>query len=179
MKAYIKNLVGEKMKNRKWLTYTLGVLLTLVVLAAVGVAGYRIGMMQNTSFAHPSFVRGFNGAPQAMQKNFQNYGAPQTMPRNFQNNGGPQRMQGNFQGNGWTQMRGNPRNEGFANRGGDRRGGRMSFVFPFIFGLFHLVVLGLILWVVYILVKKSGWRLTREPAASKTVTAVEEKKSLE
>ena len=149
------------MKNRKWLTYTLGTLLTLIVLAAVAGVSFRIGMMQNRSIARPAFARGFTGVPQAMQRNFQNNGAPQGMPGNFQNNGGPQRMQGNFHGNSWNQMWGNPRNQGFANRGGDHRGGRMSFFFPFIFGLLHLVVLGLILWVVYLLVKKSGWRLTR------------------
>jgi hypothetical protein len=159
------------MKNRKWLTYTLGTLLTLIVLAVVGGAGYRIGMMQNKSFVHPAFTGGFNGGPQAMQ-------------RNFQGNGESQRMQGNPQGNDWRQMQGNPRNQGFDNQGGnrigDRRSGRMSFLFPFIFGVIHLVVLGLILWIVYKLVKKSGWRFTREPATSKTSNVeVEEKKASE
>ncbi len=39
------------MKNKKWLTYTFGVLLTLIVLVAVGGAGFRIGLMQSASFA--------------------------------------------------------------------------------------------------------------------------------
>jgi hypothetical protein len=102
------------------------------------------------------------------------------MQRDFQNNGDPQKMQENFKDNGWNQMRGDPRNQGFDNRGGDRRGGRMSFFFPFIFGLTHLAALGLILWIVYKLVKKSGWRFTREPATSKTSSVeVEEKKASE
>jgi len=40
------------MKNKKWLTYTLGIVLTLIVLAAVGGAGFRMGVMQSVSFAN-------------------------------------------------------------------------------------------------------------------------------
>jgi hypothetical protein len=73
--------------------------------------------------------------------------------------------------------------QGFDNRGGDRRGG-MSF-FPPIFGLIHLVVLGLLIWLGYKFVKNSGWRLTRvaaspAPVASETSSVeVEEKKASE
>lgn len=49
------------MKIKKWLTYTLGILLTLVILAAVGGAGFRFGMMQNTSFTDPSLTHNFDG----------------------------------------------------------------------------------------------------------------------
>ena len=177
------------MKNRKWLTYTLGTLLTLVVLATVAGVSFRIGMMQNNSFARPAFVRGFNGAPQAMQSNFQNNGGTQDMQGNPHGNDGFQGMQGNFRRNDGTQMRDNPRNRGFdnfgGNRGADQRGGRMSFFFPFIFGLLHLVVLGLILWAVFMLVKKSGWRLTRVTASPAPVANtvanvdVDEKKASE
>ncbi len=38
---------------KKWITYTIGILLTLVVLAAVGGAGYRMGLMQGASGAQP------------------------------------------------------------------------------------------------------------------------------
>jgi hypothetical protein len=142
------------MKNRKWLTYTLGTLLTLVVLAAVAGASFCLGTMQNASFARPAFARSFNSGPQEMQ-------------RNFQHNGGPQGMQGNFHDNGRNQMPGDPQNKGFdnrgINRGGDRRGGMP--IFSVIFGLIHLIVLGLILWGGYVLVKNSGWRLTRVETA--------------
>jgi len=151
------------MKNRKWLTYTLGTLLTLVVLAAVGAAGFRIGMTRNASFSRPAFARNFDGAPQPMQRNSQDNSGSQPA----QDNSGPQSMQGNFRDNGWNQMRGDPRNQGFGNRGfnrGDDRRGGMPFFAP-IFGLIHLIVLGLLLWVVYKLVKKSGWRLTRVQAS--------------
>jgi hypothetical protein len=169
----------KKMKNRKWLTYTLGILLTLAVLAVVGAVGFRIGAMQNASFIHPSFTRNFNGGPQAMPRSFQNDGIPQRMQENFQNNGGPQAMQGNPHKQGFDN-RGN-------NRGGDRRGGGMPFFAP-IFGLIHLALLGLLIWVVYKLVKNSGWRLTRvaaspAPAVSTTPSVesveVEEKKKSE
>jgi hypothetical protein len=176
------------MKNRKWLTYTLGTLLTLVVLAVVAGISFRIGMTRNPSFARPAFSRGFNGMPQEMQRNFQNNDSPQGPQGNFRNNDGPQKMHGDFRGNGWTQMQGDPRNQGYANRGynsgGDRHGGKMSFFFPFIFGLVHLVVLGLILWAVYVLVKNSGWSLTRvqeaapapAPLPSETTNVVADKK---
>ncbi len=35
------------MKNKNWLNYTLGILFTLIALTFVGVAGVRVGMMQN------------------------------------------------------------------------------------------------------------------------------------
>ena len=166
----------------------MGTLLTLVVLAVVAGISFRIGMTRNPSFARPAFARGFNGMPQEMQRNFQNNNSPQGPQGNFQNNDGPQKMHGDLRGNGWLQMQGNPRNQGYANRGykpgSDRHGGKMSFFFPFIFGLAHLVVLGLILWVVYLVVKKSGWRLTRvqettpapAPLPSATTNVVADKK---
>ncbi len=40
------------MKSKKWLTYTLGIVLTLIVLTAVGGAGFRMGVMQSASFAN-------------------------------------------------------------------------------------------------------------------------------
>jgi hypothetical protein len=140
------------MKNRKWLTYTVGILLTLIILAAVGGAGFRIGMMQNASFTRASFTHNFEGMPQAMQENFQGNGNPHAVQGYFQDNGRPQAMQGNSRNQGFDN-RGN-------NRGGDRRGG-----FSFLFGLIHLVVLGLLLWVGYKFVKKSGWRLSLTKAS--------------
>jgi len=147
------------MKNRKWLTYTLGTLLTLIVLAAVGGAGFRAGMMQNASFARPAFTHDFDNMPQAMQGN-------------IQGNGNPHAMQGDF------------RQQGFDNRGDDRRDGGMNFFSP-IFGLIHLALLGLLGWFGYKFVKKSGWRITREtasatPVSSETGSAeVEEEKPAE
>jgi len=132
------------MKNKKWLTYTLGVLLTLIMLSVVAGAGYRIGMMQNASFARPSFTHNFDGAPQAIKEN-------------IQGNGNPHTMQGDF--------RDNDKIQAFSSdRGFDRRDGGFSFLPP-IFGLIRLVVLGALLWLGYKFVKKSGWRLTRMQAS--------------
>ena len=146
------------MKNNKWLNYTLGILLTLVVLVVVAGAGFRTGMMQNASFARPAFAHNFDGGPQSMRGN---------QPGNFQNNDGQQSMQGNFHDNGGPQSMqgGNSRNKGF----GNDRGG-MNFRSP-LFGLIHVALLGLLGWFGYTLVKKSGWRITRVAATESAAAA--------
>lgn len=139
------------MKNRKWLTYTIGTLLTLIVLVVVAGAGFRVGMMQNISFtrglnnaAHPAFSQNLDGNAQQ----------PQADPHQWDNN--PQGMKGNGD---FQRMQGN--NSG----GNDHRGG-----FSPIFGLIRLAVLGAILWFGYKFVKNSGWRLTRVTQAATTET---------
>lgn len=58
------------MKSKKWITYTLGIVLTLLVLAAVGATGFRIGLMKSASFTNltdgqsaraPFFAHGMDG----------------------------------------------------------------------------------------------------------------------
>jgi hypothetical protein len=149
------------MKNRKWLTYTLGALLTLIALAVVGMAGFRIGMMQTGDFPRMGIGErpGFN---QNVDKNDHN-------------------MQGfNPNGNG---NNGTPRGNGFNPRGFDR-GHRGMPMMGGLFGLVHIAILALLLWFGYKLIQNSGWRLVRvqneTPMASKTVNAeVEEKKESE
>jgi hypothetical protein len=175
------------MKNKKWLNYTLGILLTLVVLTVVAGAGFRAGMMQNFSFpriangVHPSFARGFGDLPERMKDNTQGNvnphlpqgNSPQGMRDNFQNNNMPQGFQ----------------RQAFDNaRGFDRRNGGFPLLSP-LFGLIRLVVLGLLVWVGYKFVKKSGWKLSLSkavtasapaPSPSETpVMEVEEKKETE
>lgn len=131
------------MKN-KWLTYTLGILLTLIVLAGVGAAGYRIGAAQNGEFIHPMM----NGTAPTFRHEF--------------DSGRPPMLGGNIH------------NQGFDGRGfGERGFGRGGFpFFSPIFGLIRLAALGLLLWGGYKLIQNSGWRLTRvtapAPAASET-----------
>ena len=152
------------MKNKKWLTYTLGILLTLVILAAVSGVGFRIGMMQNASFTRA--MDGMGRSP--LTHNFEGERS-QTMQ------GNPHQGVDNFQ-----DRQGDPHNRGFDNRGNDRRGG-MPFFSP-IFGFIRIVMLGLLLWIGYKFVKKRGWRLTREaaspaPTANETPSVdIEEKK---
>ena len=144
------------MKNRKWLTYTLGTMLTLIVLAVVAVAGFRVGMMHNATFARPAFAQNFDARPQMMPGN----------PRN------------GF--DGFHGMQGDPRQFRNDNPSGEHRGqGHGMFFFPPLFGLIHLLILAVLLWAVYKLVQNSGWRLTRvvspaEPTAE--AAPIKEKK---
>jgi hypothetical protein len=125
------------MKNKKWLSYTLGILLTLIVLVAVGAAGFRIGAMQNNTFAHPMM----NGAGPNFERGFGNGQMPNFHPQGFEGR--------DFHGRGFDR--------------GERmeRGG----FFPPIFGLIKLAVLAALLWFGFKLIKNSGWKLTREAAS--------------
>jgi len=172
------------MKNRKWLTYTLGALLTLVVLGAVAVTSYRIGMAQNISFPRPAFAPGNGQIPRIPpQGNPDNYGGNQFLPGNPRGDDSRQ-----FAQNGNKDKSKNPAAQWNSNggrvkdRGNNGRGwgappfkSRGSFFRP-IFGLVRLIVLGLIIWGIYWLIKKSGWRLTRvEPAPVSVQTVSVEK----
>ena len=138
------------MKTRKWIWWTLVVILTLVALTAAGFAGYRVGYMRGLA-ANPNakdFVAGpfwhGQGHMQNLDKNFDQRG-----PVPAQEFGGRQ-----F--------------DRFGGRNFDRFGGRGGFAFlaP-LFGLVRLAVLAVLIWFGYKLVKNSGWRLTRvtaEPA---------------
>jgi len=151
------------MKNNKWLTYTIGILLTLVVMVAVAGAGFRVGMSQSGTFSRAAFAHSFDGEPHAMQGNEQSTD--------------PHGMRSNFQDHGKQQF-----TQGFDGRGNDRGG--MPFGAP-LFGLIRIAVLGLLAWVGYKFVKNSGWKLTREQAAPAPVESeasnaeVEEKKESE
>jgi hypothetical protein len=153
------------MKNNKLIRVTLTILLTVLVLAGVAGAGFRMGVMQSANLTKsadgitqpfPVFghMRGFDNQP----------GGYPGMMQGFDQRGGPGMMQG-FEHGGFD-------------RGG--RGGHGGF-FPPIFGLIKLAVLGLLLWLGFKFVKNSGWRLTRTaPAASETPSVeVEEKKETE
>lgn len=138
------------MKTNKWIWRVLAVLLTLAVLAGVGFAGFRVGVVQganltaedfSTMFAHG---RGFDGDMM---------------------NGGFDHGRSNFGGR-----------DGFGGRGG------FGFFGP-LFGLFHLAVLGGLVWLGYTLIKRSGWRVVNvnasqpvAPAAASAEPEAEEKK---
>ncbi len=148
------------MKNKKWLNYTLGVLIALIALAAVAGAGFRAGMMQNLPLARVAI-----GA-----RPFAHDDPGRT----------PQQMQGDFRGDKFQGMQGNFQRQMPGDfRGFDPRSG--GFRFPF-FGLIQLAVLALVVWVGYKLIKKSGWRLSLSKAAPTPVVdetpgmEVEEKK---
>lgn len=149
------------MKNRKWLTYTLGTLLTLIALAVVGMAGFRIGMMQTAGFPR----MGIDERP--------------AFDQNVDKN--DPRIQGfdPYQGGNGDMPRGNH----FKPRGFDR-GHRGMPMLGGLFGLIQVAILALLLWFGYKLVQNSGWRFIRvqnnAPASSEVVsTQVEEKKESE
>ena len=145
------------MKNRKWLTYTLGALLTLIALAVVGMAGFRIGMMQTGAFPRMGIAErpAFN---QNVDKNDPN--SQEANP-----NGNDDRTP---QGNNF-----NPRGFDRGHRGMPMLGG--------LFGLIHVAILALLLWFGYKLVQNSGWKFVRvsndAPAASPSVDVEEKKES--
>jgi hypothetical protein len=154
-------LIGDKnMKNQKWLNYAISIFLTLVVLTAVAGAGFRAGMTQNVAFA-----RARNGThPSFAHNDFG--GTRQAMQGNFNNNDKNQTMQNNAQKQAFNNDRG------------------LSFRSP-VFGLIQLAVLGLLAWVGYKFVKKSGWKLSLvktspTPSASEVPSVkVEEEKTSE
>lgn len=128
------------MKSKKWLSYTLGILLTLVILAAVGGVGFRMGAMQSASFANltdgqsaqaPSFHHGMDGDFSRMGRGDFSHGPDH-------------------------------------GRGGDRGGFRSP-----IFGMFHLIVVGVLAFFGYKLIKNSGWKLVRVNANEAPAPVVE------
>ena len=130
---------------KKWITYTIGILLTLVVLAAVGGAGYHMGLIRGASVG-----QSLKGQP------------PQFVhPQSFNNH-----MEPNFQA---------PWGPGRDGHGFEHRRGGMHFFFP-LFGLVHLLIIGLLIWLGYILYKKSGWQFVRAVAPPASETTSEEKK---
>jgi hypothetical protein len=149
------------MKTKKWITYTFVTLFTLVALAAVGFAGFRVGVMQSASFAKGMLpfndhMRGFdeNNKDQGNEPNNQgNQGQGPNKPQDFGNS----KDSGNHKG--FDNQRGFERGRGFGHGGG--------FFGP-LFGLIRLIVLGVLLWLGYRFVKNSGWRLVNVNAATTT-----------
>lgn len=124
------------MKTRKWLWWTLAIVLALVALAAAGFAGYRVGYMQGLA-ANPNAKDFVAGPFWHAQGHMQN----------------PDK---NFNQRGFVPM------QAFGGRQVDRFGGREHFASP-LAGLAGFIVLGLIIWLGYKLVAglagKQGWQL--------------------
>ena len=148
------------MKTKKWITYTLVTLFTLVALAAVGFAGFRVGVMQSASFTNSMLP--FNDHMQDFDENNKGQG---NNPHNQEQN--PNKP------NGFGNSKDSGNQKGFDNQRGFDRGrgfGYTSGFFGPIFGLIRLVVLGVLVWLGYKLVKNSGWRLVNVNAATTTTT---------
>lgn len=147
------------MKNNKWLNYTLGVLLTLIVLTAVAGAGFRVGMTQNVSIAQ-----------------FKNGARPSFADNDFGKSMRDEAHQSDK--NGFAQQ--DLRMQGMIGERSDfdRRDGRFSFLSP-LFGLIRILVLGALVWLGYTLVKRSGWRLSFSKTASAPAQSPEAAPSVE
>jgi hypothetical protein len=148
-----------KMKTRKWIWWTLAVILTLVALAAAGFGGYRVGYVRGLA-ANPN-AKGFVAGPFWHEQ-----GRMQNLDKNFD-------------------QRGSAHMQAFGGRQLDRFGGRGHFASP-LAGLAGLLVLGLVIWLVYKLVKgmtgKQGWQLaltyhTKDADESAADEKVEPKKA--
>ena len=147
------------MKNTKWLWRVLAVLLTLVVLAGVGFAGYRVGLVQGADLTAEELATIFS------------HGRGTQFTGDSSKTGG---SRGSDHGHGFD-GHGFDRGGDFDRRGFDRGG--FSFFSP-LFGLLKLALLGGLVWLGYRFVINSGWRLvktgTSAPAAE-TPPADEEK----
>lgn len=144
---------------KKVLLTLLGIIVVLGVLAGAGFVGYRIGYRQAAARAL------------TITK-----GTAQLPPQNFNHNFGLQNMpmMRNF-GDGFE--RGFNRGMGPGGFGMMARGRGFGFFGPLQF-LLHVGVWVLVIWLIYMAIKGSGWRLTREPAQSaKVETPVVEPKS--
>ena len=134
------------MKTRKWIWWTLTIILTLVVLGFTGMAGYRVGLMQGARVAQTA-LRSKNADGKATTGQWQ-------MPPQMRGPGG--NNLGNFHGQDLG------RGQSFDGRNFDRFGGRSGFsLFAPLFGILRLAVLALLIWLGYKIIKNSGWRLTR------------------
>ena len=153
------------MKTKKWLWITLISILTLIVLAGVGLAGYRVGLTQN-----PAVIKQLAElrAQRAEQFQRQNPGQlPQwndkaADPRDHFNQRYDPRIQSN---------RRFDRGRDFAERGR----------FSPLLGLLHLIILGALFWFGYKWIKNSGWKLVREtqlaPIESEAADVADKKSS--
>ena len=129
---------------RKVLFTLLGIMVVVGVLAGAGFAGYRIGYMQGA---------------RANAK-----GNTQVLPPNkgFDPRGMPMRNFGNDFERGFNRGFG-PRGFGMMERGMGGRG--FGFFSPF-FLLIRVGFWAFIIWLVYKVIKGSGWTLTRQVAAT-------------
>ncbi len=116
---------------KKWIGFTLGVVLTLGALAAVGWAGYHVG-----------FAQGARSVAQNTRDRPQEFPRPPGFDKDF-NRTGPDFSE-----------------KGFDFHGFDRRHRGIPSFLP-IRGLVRATVLGLLLLSVYVIYRKSGWQFVR------------------
>lgn len=132
------------MKNTKWLWWTLTILLTLIVLAGVGAASFRLGVAQGANLS---------STDRPALTFHQWHGFDREMPRD---------------GFG---MRGFDHAREFGGRGFNRGG--FTLFSPFFF-LLRVAFFGGLIWLAYTLIKRSGWRLVKNEVGPAPVQTVAE-----
>ena len=143
---------------KKVLLTLLGIIVVAGILAGAGFVGYRIGYNQ----AAREIVKKTAQVPS--QNN--NQPAPNMpMLRNFEKGFGLRGMPMHNFGNGFDR--------GFGPGGMMMSRGRGFGFFGLIGFLIRIAVFALIIWVIYMLFKGSGWRLTREPVPAAKVETPE------
>jgi len=154
---------------KKVLLTLLGIIVVIGLLGGVGFVGYRTGFNQGTHFAA--------ARPAAQQPPQNKSPNPNGKPeQNFNKGFGFQNMPGRNFGNG--RERGFNRGMGPGGFGMMSRGRGFGFFGPFQF-LFRAAIFVFIIWIVYMLFKRSGWMLTRQPAVAKVEPQVTESKNEE
>jgi len=149
-------------KTNKWLSWTIAILLSVIALGAVGFTTFRMG-----------YMRGTVATQKALQSQTTKDGKVTTPAQQFPFMGP---MHG-FLGDSGRTDRGFNGQRDARNPNGFGPRGRGGF-FPPLFGLFHFAVLVLLVWIGYMLFKKSGWQFVRVavPAEPMVEAKVEKKK---
>ena len=132
---------------KKVLLTLLTVILVLGLFAAAGYAGYRFGYMRGAQITANAGTP--NGAPNPQLRPFDN----------FDRRGMPMRNFGDDFGRGLRR--------GFGMRGFPMMGMGFGFFSPLMF-LGRIFVFALIVWFIYWLFTRSGWRLTRTAPVTET-----------
>jgi hypothetical protein len=132
---------------KKVLVTLLTVIVVLGLFAAAGYAGYRFGYMRGAQITANAGTP--NGVPNPGVRPFDNFDRREMPMHNFGDNFGR-----------------SPRH-GFGMRGFPMMGIGFGFFSPLIF-LGRIFVFALILWFIYWLFTRSGWRLTRTVPVTET-----------
>jgi hypothetical protein len=146
------------MKTNKWLSWFLGIVISLAALGAVGFYTFRMGYSQGASTMHTAMQAQIDAAADKTGKTDGTTTA-QVLPPFFGHQHG---FGDDFGFMDHDQMMGYGQfGRGMMN-GGRMMGGQFGFggFFP-IFGLFQLAFWGLVIWVAYKLISNSGWKLVK------------------
>ena len=135
---------------KKVLLTLFGIIVVVGVLAGAGFAGYRMGYMRGA-------IANSNSTIQVSPRN-----------KDFDPRGMPMHNFGNGFERGFNKIPGHP---GFGMMDRGMRGRGFGLIFPFFF-LARVVVWGLIIWLVYKVIKGNGWQLslTRQTAEAPQAT---------